>query len=106
MLDGRFSHVTSYADTRQATGEITGENMNEWISVTERLPEINQNILISTGRLFVGEGCYTGNGNWTQYRWSVNCMTDVTHWMPLPEAPVASNTDFNLTQPAASQVKS
>ena len=26
MLDGCFSRVTSYADTRQATGEITGGN--------------------------------------------------------------------------------
>ena len=75
--------------------------MDGWVSVTERLPEINQNILISTGQLFVGEGCYRGEGKWAQYRWNISDMVDVSHWMPLPGAPVASNNGFNLTPPVA-----
>jgi len=36
MLDGRFSRVTGYADTRQATAQ--GDSM-ELFAVSEKLPE-------------------------------------------------------------------
>ena len=117
MLDGRFSRVTSYADMRQATGEITGGNVSGWISMSDKWPEDRQWVLIycdprehfagrfhvcrfkpfiyAPGEKPVPEFSMPGFGGIT-----------ATHWMPLPEPPVVSNTDFNLTQPAASQVKS
>lgn len=56
----------------------------EWISVVERLPEFDERVLvyldskrsytkIDTDRIIRGRGVRWGN--------------DITHWMPLPEAP-------------------
>jgi hypothetical protein len=67
MLDGRFSRVTSYADTRQDGGcMIYGTNK-------------------IINRFYVWHYIYG--------------------WIEALQPP-SSNTDFNLTQPAASQVKS
>jgi len=70
----------------------------QWVSVNERLPEPGRNVLIFTKSGNVGEGNYIENDEWVQYRWSVPSVK-VTHWMPLPEPPTASNNGFNLTPP-------
>lgn len=58
-----------------------------WIPVTERLPDIGSNCLISPVSGCVAEGQFDGDG-WTQYRWSAKLDKDtITHWMPLPEPP-------------------
>lgn len=64
--------------------------MGEWISVNDRLPEHDQDVLI----------CVNGNTIDTGYCWgdpydadsrgwqAYACMSNnVTHWMPLPELP-------------------
>ena len=57
---------------------------SEWISVDERLPEEDMRVLVYIN----SERSYTkldtdrmADGKWV--RWS----KDITHWMPLPEAP-------------------
>lgn len=69
----------------------------EWVAFTERRPDYTMNtVIVWNARTRRVELCAKGFQGMDRY----------THWMPLPDAPVASNTDFNLTQLAASQVKS
>jgi hypothetical protein len=102
MLDGRFSRVTSYADTRQATGESTGDNMPEWIGVKEKLPDVGMAKSQDDGWLVYKpsasrkiETCFVHPDWWWQDDGS---SQEITHWMPLPESPVASNKVINLTK--------
>jgi len=69
--------------------------MSEWISVKEKLPELNLNVLIYIGLIDypieiahrTDEGnkelgivwFYPENNGWTEQ--------EVSHWMPLPEKP-------------------
>ena len=70
--------------------------MSGWISVKDRLPDGPQRVLVNIkecGRLVCGL-----SGNWNEedvfipYRWGcINDidfdLSDVTHWMPLPQPP-------------------
>ena len=99
MLDGRFSHVTSYADTRQATGEITGGFMLGWISVTEELPPLNMRFDVWDNhhkKRLADHGAFTGPWD-DDFRRECMLIKGYTHWMYIPEAPVASNNSLNLT---------
>lgn len=69
-----------------------GYRKQEWIPVTERLPEKGQEVLAYRGD-FRGEMMntytYLGSGNWEDdygYRGSAE-HEGLTHWMPLPEPP-------------------
>lgn len=62
----------------------------EWISVKDRLPEDNENVLAHTRygeiRVFLSDE----EGDWFDERgrfYSRNTSGAVTHWMPLPEPP-------------------
>lgn len=68
------------------------ENM-EWISCEDRMPKVGERVLISPngayiniGRLFVRENRHT---NSREMMWDVGSfvymLSEVTHWMPLPE---------------------
>ena len=66
--------------------------VQKWISVKERLPEINQSVLICAFGRSVGEGTYRGHDGfhhvWKMYAVAGTYWDDeVTHWMPLPEPP-------------------
>lgn len=63
----------------------------EWISVKDRLPEEDSTVLIYTDHETVLMGTFTWEkkfevGNFSDYydTWK---LEDVTHWMPLPQAP-------------------
>ncbi len=63
----------------------------DWISVEDRLPEVGQRVLvygISSQQPEIHVGEFTGH-SWFYFpedaSWS--SLVDVTHWMPLPEAP-------------------
>ena len=65
--------------------------MNEWISVDDRLPEIEGHYLVHTPRSFpkncklqIGE-LYSDDNSW--YNEADDYLDDVTHWQPLPEPP-------------------
>lgn len=83
----------------------------QWVSVKDRLPEIDQYVLWlhESGYIFYEAIDKDWDAEYMDYflggYGNKETSGPLTHWM-LPEAPVASNTDFNLTQPAASQVKS
>lgn len=64
----------------------------DWISVKDRLPEVDSRVLWQGA--FSDEYKFTGrlrrNGEW-EYISVVadveHCLSDVTHWMPLPPPP-------------------
>lgn len=61
-----------------------------WISVKERLPDIDAEVLIVTGEGLYDVAQYSGADRfWTLERNPLAWVTvaDVTHWMPLPEPP-------------------
>ena len=78
--------------------------MSEWISVKERLPEIDMesavyercvNVIAATrmGRViyvsYISNGyAKTQKGREPRFEWMGKiCPFDITHWMPLPEPP-------------------
>lgn len=62
--------------------------MNEWIKVKDRMPEINQRVLV-----FDVDGVHGGNPIDIDYRCDEEFWNDggiyssITHWMKLPEVP-------------------
>ena len=70
--------------------------MTEWISVKERLPEEAESVLLYSKGFDPISGFlnYSTSGNPINYNvndWNESdgtvALEDVTHWMPLPEAP-------------------
>ena len=75
--------------------------MDDWISVNDRLPDITEEYLCVS----IKDACpvhkpYIAVFTKRTKEWNkpigVGVKTFPTHWMPLPEAPVASNNSFNL----------
>lgn len=57
----------------------------QWIPVSERLPEVGRSVLLSVGKgMYTAEGFLKGNGKWAQYRWSAN-LDNVDAWAEMPE---------------------
>ena len=75
------------------TGKITAEKDTQWISVKERLPEINKSVLVNsldfftTGEPVVIVGSYTGKAWHQDWCRDDDDLIEITHWMPLPEPP-------------------
>lgn len=66
--------------------------MSEWISVEERLPEVDELVLLHTARHQIIVGFFDGelwcSGNYTvSWDYAFNHDVTITHWMPLPPAP-------------------
>lgn len=60
-------------------------NKMKWIPVSERLPEVGRNVLLSVGKgLYTAEGELKHDGTWVQYRWSAN-IENVDAWAEMPE---------------------
>jgi hypothetical protein len=69
---------------------------SEWISVYERLPEVDKNVLVITvhGSFKVARCNIYKNG--TEVIWATNDGLGeraITHWMPLPEPPKMKGSD-------------
>jgi hypothetical protein len=66
----------------------------EWIKVSDRLPELDNNVLIYVdNQRTVFEGYYHGEYENRFNSWDVCCnehlvIDKVTHWMPLPKSPM------------------
>ena len=68
-----------------------GVTVQEWIPVTERMPEIGQKCLIANREIVV-RGWLRPDGVWktgvsSDEIWSKFSLHPPTHWMPLPEPP-------------------
>ena len=55
----------------------------KWISVEDRLPEADDDVLIFSNERVIFVGCYK-NGQWISYSLYAIYGNVVTHWMPLP----------------------
>ena len=61
----------------------------QWISVTERLPEQGERVLATDGG-FVGELYVNSRGQWKRYNvndHSLLMALDILWWMPMPQPP-------------------
>lgn len=62
------------------------EPASPWVAVSERLPNVAQEVIIFSGFEGVCAGVLDSYGEWfapcSEYK-----LTRVTHWMPLPPAP-------------------
>ena len=58
----------------------------KWISVKERLPEDDENVMILSNERITFVGFYK-NGQWISYSLYAIYGNVVTHWMPIPEIP-------------------
>ena len=70
---------------------MNGVTVQEWISVTERMPEIGQKCLIANREIVV-RGWLRPDGVWktgvsSDEIWSTFSLYQPTHWMPMPEPP-------------------
>jgi Protein of unknown function (DUF551) len=74
--------------------ECVNQNMNEWVSVKDRIPTENENVILFDGKeVFCGsfEGydrnkllCY-GNQSCDGICYGWYNKKEITHWMPLPQ---------------------
>lgn len=66
-----------------------GVTVQEWVPVTERLPEPWKQVLIYSRHDFCESAVYIGvSGKW-RVTWNHEMLDadSVTHWMPLPQPP-------------------
>jgi hypothetical protein len=71
---------------------ITPDYRFEWISVKDRLPEKDVEVLVWDGyNRFIA---YFSGTMWDSgYGWDMMVNVTVTHWMPLPDAPITKNEE-------------
>lgn len=80
-------------DTNAVLDSIDSQpTVNQWIPVTERLPETNATVGIFTKSRSIYLGVYTvRHGTWREEGFIVAPgfmrISNVTHWMPMPEPP-------------------
>lgn len=70
------------------------EKENEWISVEDKLPSINEDVLgfgIDEG-IKVWDFC-SATKNGFKMQSSINRNVNITHWKPLPKAPIIKPTE-------------
>lgn len=87
-FDPMKSYMGSLADCLIANGfrserkQATSDKTSEWVSVKDRLPEDDAQVLACTkhGKSFSAH-CEKG-------KWRVSHSVKITHWMPLPTPPL------------------
>ena len=84
MTDERI--LSAYANAIDALQNANGVTVQEWISVEDRLPEDDIDVLAYSS---IGEesriypACYS-NGVWFDCVFNATATDTTTHWMPLP----------------------
>lgn len=102
--DGKYREARDMAIAALRELDAKEKPMNEWISVKDRLPEDEQEVLVIAhgwdGRLvYVGShkrveaqkswltGITNESSEWSLWGWSYLKEPIVTHWMPIPQPP-------------------
>ena len=96
MLDKKTVSQCISADYCRGWNDAV-DAMPRWISVEERLPEVNTGVLVAVRHMQTGQ--FSVRYDWriktTERGWwwkktsesNISDLLDVTHWMPLPEPP-------------------
>ncbi len=87
--NGAFT-VSEAATIREAI-EVLSHSVYRWVPVSERTPEHRGDVLVTDGSLIGIGDCCKG------HLWNSQGTNGVTHWMPLPERPVAPCKGCNAT---------
>ena len=78
-----------YKNDKFVKMEKTGVTVHEWVSVKDRLPEDDSDVLAYSriGEEFrIYPACYS-NGVWFDCVFNAPATDTTTHWMPLPNPP-------------------
>ena len=73
----------------QAMDTVDAATAQQWIPVTERLPEQGERVLATDGG-FVGELYVNSRGQWKRYNvndHSLLVALDILWWIPMPQPP-------------------
>lgn len=84
-----IAHLTQSPSGPVSEGTLAlSETRERWIPVSERLPETGKNLLVvrRDGEVFID--CRVCEPNERFSHWAYANSDGVTHWMPLPEAPL------------------
>lgn len=80
--------------------------MNEWISVSDRLPDSRGEYIVAYHPCYwdnvepemkVGVDSFRGNKNGGNKSWAKHKYQRVTHWMPKPEPPIADSSFADIS---------
>jgi len=87
-----LGNIVNYDEAINAMDEYASQFQQEWIPVEVRLPEIEEDYLVTNGRAQMVAAFRTSTKTWDF--WYNNSFWDsdeVTHWMPLPPKPQPYN---------------
>lgn len=74
---------------------------SSWISVTERLPELNESVIVSSESMVLGTTAWINEDKYGNIFWE-DSITDhldhITHWQPLPQGP--GKKEYSDKQPS------
>ena len=83
QLERYFGELAEYAAQLE-------EEQPKWISVEERLPDAGEKVMVCGVKNGIQVGAFSGITRYGKNRrwwWKKNTILEVTHWMPLPDAP-------------------
>ena len=83
---------TAAKDPNVSTKDVPDTDFGKWIPVSERLPEVREDVLcyrcIKNVSLTFDVYTYLGNGQWEDTYGNLDEeIKPISHWMPLPEPP-------------------
>ena len=71
----------------EQNGNLQQGAVIRWVAVEDKMPPSGQCVLLYSKKSGVAEGAWLeAKGHFEQWRWSA-IMTNVSHWMELPEPP-------------------
>ena len=85
-----------YKNDKLTKLEKAGVTVQEWISVKDRLPKLDEAVLVHPKHLHIKTSyyavwslfkCHSGETIWVDKSGDGHNLTEVTHWMPLPQPP-------------------